>query len=105
MKNQEILMSLKNGVNYDLVTHYLNDIYNLFTQDEKNKLDLILSGGTYYRNTGKKWTKQNIIDELASLIWSDYGLSNYREYQISKFNKYNKEQLLIIYTMVKINKK
>lgn len=101
MNKQEILMSLKKGANYDLMKHYLKENYNLFTDKEKDKLDLILTGGTYYKNTGKKWTKQNIIDELASLIWEDYGviIDEYIEYQITKFNKYTKEDLLIIYIM------
>ena len=31
------------------------------TEKQKNQIDLILSGYTYYRNTGKRWSKKKPI--------------------------------------------
>ena len=59
------------------------------TEKQKYQIDNILSGNTYYRNTGKKWTKENLLDVVSSLLNLDY------DYLVKK--GYNKEQLATMY--------
>tara|TARA_R100000008_G_C3578881_1_gene167086 strand:+ start:1051 stop:1449 length:399 start_codon:yes stop_codon:yes gene_type:complete len=63
---------------------------------QKNQIDNIVSGNTYYRNTGKKWSKQNLLDEVAELFADEYiEADKWEEFLIKK--QYTKEQLATMY--------
>ena len=72
------------------------------TEKQKNQIDLILSGYTYYRNTGKRWSKKNLLDEVSEQMAMgldiDFVEINYNEL-VKK--QYNKEQLATMYILNK----
>ena len=70
------------------------------TEEQKNQIDLILSGYTYYRNTGKKWSKENLLTEVAELLG---GNGNFFDgiYNELVNKRYNKEQLATLYILNK----
>ena len=72
------------------------------TEKQKNEIDNILSGCSYYRNTGKKWSKKNLLDEVSEQMSSGLGVDfveiNYK-HLIKK--RYNKEQLATMYVLNK----
>ena len=72
------------------------------TEKQKNQIDLILSGCIYYGNTGKRWTKKNLLDEVSEQMSGGLGLDfidiNYNNL-IKK--RYNKEQLATMYILNK----
>jgi hypothetical protein len=66
------------------------------TENQKYQIDNILSGNTYYRNTGNKWSKQNLLDEVAELFADEYIVADkWEEFLIKK--QYTKEQLATMY--------
>jgi hypothetical protein len=73
------------------------------TEKQKNEIDLILSGYIYYRNTGKKWSKENLLNEVSCQMSGGLGL----EFQEINYNElikkqYNKEQLATMYVLNKL---
>lgn len=70
------------------------------TEKQKNQIDLILSGYTYYRNTGKRWSKENLLDEVAELLGGNGSFFDGIYNELVK-KQYNKEQLTTLYILNK----
>jgi len=76
------------------------------TEKQKNQIDLILSGYTYYRNTGKRWTKTNLLNEVSELLGGNGACYSVVLEEDGVYNElvkkqYNKEQLATLYILNK----
>ena len=72
------------------------------TEKQKCQIDNILSGCTYYRNTGKRWSKENLLDEVSHQMSMGLGIE-FDEINHNELVKkqYNKEQLATMYILNK----